>query len=118
MARHIEVGSLAAAEALIADIDASMGYPRLARGLSGQLLAAAQAWMAGDRSEPAPPGVTTTWARPTQHPTQPGRWSVVVETSTASAMPGLIGRTVAGIGPIGDDNAVDRTPDWVSRAER
>jgi hypothetical protein len=71
---------------------------------------------------------TTTISVPTQHPTQLGRWSVDMPdrplphltTYDQDGNPGTVnlhdllrGHTVAGVGPISDQDFSDRTPDWI-----
>ena len=125
MVRHLVTATQAAAEDVITELDASLGLPRCndpARWPE------AQAWIDGGMvGDPPPHGLTLTAASVVQHPTLPlfavslpDRPVPWLSTPGEGEDPGvevayldlLLGKTVAGIGPIQASAAEERTPDW------
>lgn len=93
--RQVEGLTFAEATALIDDIDTMEGYPRKGTFGAGaqHLEAACDAWLAGDRLGPPPPGITKTWAIPEEKHDDPGNHAVPLRPSHQNH---ISGRTIGG----------------------
>lgn len=96
---HIEGLTLTQANEAIAHIDAADGNPK--KGVFGvgaqHLEAACDAWLAGDRLGPPPPGITKTWAIPVEKWDDPGNHAVPLRPQHVTV---LLGKRLDGGPPV------------------
>lgn len=130
MAKHIQAATPAIAQSIIDELDAELGLPKCG---DPERWPEAQEWIDGGMvGDPPPHGLTLTAAAVVEHPTLP-IWAVSLpdrpipwlSTPATDENPGvnvtyldkLVGKTIAGLGPIQSSHAVDVAPDWTPVSE-